>query len=176
MLLSLSLVSGHVEEHPKDDYTSLTCLYGVLMITELLTEERIAVVDDVSDWQSAIALAVAPLIADGTVRESYLQAIIESTFSNGPYYVLAPGIAMPHARPETGVNQNGLAFLLVKNGVNFPDQADPVKLHFLLAARDPHQHIALITQLSELFCSETDLDALFNANDVAEVLKVISRY
>lgn len=146
------------------------------MLTTLLTEDRIHIVNEVSDWRDAVTRAVSPLIADGTVKASYLQAIIESTHANGSYYVLAPGIAMPHARPETGVNENGLAFLLVKNGVQFPGEEEPVKLHFLLAASDANRHIDLITELSELFCNDEDMTALFEAEETADVLRIISRY
>lgn len=146
------------------------------MITQLLTEDRILIVDEVSDWQDAVSRAVSPLIADGTVNESYFNAIVESTNANGPYYILAPGIAMPHARPETGVNRNGLAFLLVRNGVFFPDENEAVKLHFLLAASDSNQHIELITQLSELFCNDEDMAELFQASEPADVNRILSRY
>lgn len=146
------------------------------MLTNLLTEDRILVIDDATDWQDAVSRAVSPLIADGTVNESYYNAIIESTHTNGSYYVLAPGIAMPHARPETGVNRNGLAFLLVKNGVFFPGEEEAVRLHFLLAASDSDQHIELITELSELFCNDEAMAELFQASVPADVNRVLSRY
>ena len=146
------------------------------MLTELLTEDRIFIVDKVVDWKDAILQTVSPLIADNTVNESYFDAIIENTHANGPYYVLAPGIAMPHARPETGVNRNGLAFLIARNGVAFPKENEPVKLIFLLAASDSEKHIELISELSELFCSDSDMDELFNAITLADVQNVLSRY
>ena len=51
-------------------------------------------------WQEAVKLAVDPLIESGAVQPQYYDAIVESTEEYGPYYILMPGMAMPHARPE----------------------------------------------------------------------------
>jgi len=57
-------------------------------------------------WQEAVKLAVEPLIESGAVQPQYYDAIVESTEEYGPYYILMPGMAMPHARPEAGVNRD----------------------------------------------------------------------
>lgn len=73
-----------------------------------------------STWQEAIKLSVAPLIESGAVKPEYYDAIIESTEGYGPYYILMPGMAMPHARPEAGVQRD--AFLVtLKEPVTFSD-------------------------------------------------------
>ncbi|WP_167747400.1 PTS sugar transporter subunit IIA, partial [Streptococcus oralis] len=56
-----------------------------------------------SSWQEAVKLAIDPLVDSGAVLPEYYDAIIESTEEYGPYYILMPGMAMPHARPEAGV-------------------------------------------------------------------------
>ena len=58
-----------------------------------------------------------------------MAALYRSTRSSAPYYVLGPGLAMPHARPEDGVNRLGLALTVLKEGVNFGSEGnDPVRL------------------------------------------------
>ncbi|WP_251876472.1 PTS sugar transporter subunit IIA [Grimontia kaedaensis] len=112
------------------------------MLSTLLSEHRIAVVDSVSDWKDAIHQVCAPLVKSGDIEPDYQSAIIDTTESLGPYYVLAPMIAMPHARPEQGVNNNALSLLVVRNGVEFhSEENDPVKLLLLLAVKDSDQHI-----------------------------------
>ena len=97
--------------------------------------------------------------------------------SIGPYYVLAPGIAMPHARPEQGVNQLGLSMLLVKQGVNFNSQEnDPVYLITLLAASDSTSHIEMLTQLAALFGESKDMQRIFQAQQRDEILAVVKHY
>ena len=48
-------------------------------------------------WQEAVRLSVEPLIDSGAVLPEYYDAIIASTEEYGPYYILCPGMAMPHA-------------------------------------------------------------------------------
>ena len=64
-----------------------------------------------STWQEAVKLAVDPLIESGAVKPEYYDAIIESTEGYGPYYILMPGMAMPHARPEAGVQRDAFSLL-----------------------------------------------------------------
>ncbi len=81
------------------------------MITTWLPVENIQIVDSVSDWKQAIRLSAQPLLAKETITEEYVEAIFKSHQELGPYYVLAPGLAMPHARPEQGAIKNGLSLL-----------------------------------------------------------------
>ncbi|MGL6534378.1 PTS sugar transporter subunit IIA [Aeromonas caviae] len=105
------------------------------MLTQLLTEEVISIEAGARDWRHAIELATAPLLANGTIEPSYVAALYRSHEELGPYYVLGPGLAMPHARPEDGVNRLGLALTVLKEGVNFGSEGnDPVRLLVTLAA------------------------------------------
>ncbi|HAW2446822.1 PTS sugar transporter subunit IIA, partial [Escherichia coli] len=95
----------------------------------------------------------------------------------GPYYVVGPGIAMPHARPEEGANKLSLALTLIPSGVNFDaDENDPVKLLIVLAATDSTSHIEAISQLAKLFDNEKDIQAILTAKTTQDILSVIARY
>ncbi|CAM3747133.1 Mannitol-specific cryptic phosphotransferase enzyme IIA component [Klebsiella quasivariicola] len=71
------------------------------MISDWLTPDKINVINTIDTWENAIRLAAEPLLA-----QEYITAILKSHEEIGPYYVLAPGLAMPHARPEQGVLRN----------------------------------------------------------------------
>ncbi|EGU41603.1 putative phosphotransferase enzyme ii, a component sgca [Vibrio ichthyoenteri ATCC 700023] len=147
------------------------------MLSTLLTEQRISIVDDISNWQDAIHLVCQPLIESGDIQPEYVDAIINSTLELGPYYVLAPMIAMPHARPEQGVNNNALSLLVVRNGVEFhSEDNDPVKILLLLAAKDSNQHIELITSISEFFCSEDDVLEVSKALEKQQIIETIKKF
>ena len=119
------------------------------MLNQWLTGQTVKIVDSVKDWKEAIELCATPLLENQSITPNYIDAIFQLHESIGPYYVLAPGIAMPHARPEQGVNNLGLSMLLVKNGVNFnSEENDPVYLITLLAASDSTSHIEMLTQLA----------------------------
>lgn len=147
------------------------------MLSELLSEKRIQIVDEVMNWEQAIDLVSQPLIESGDIEPEYVKAIISSTTELGPYYVLAPMIAMPHARPEQGVRNNGLSLLIIKNGVNFnSEENDPVKIVLLLAAKDSDQHIELITSIAEFFSSEDDVFDVSVANNKQQLIDVVKKF
>ena len=66
---------------------------------------------------AALEITCSKLIESGKVEQSYLEAIQQKHKDIGAYYVLAPKIAMPHARPEDGVNEACLQVTVFKNGV-----------------------------------------------------------
>lgn len=55
------------------------------------------------DWRGAIKLACRPLAQQGKISAGYADAIISATEKNGPWYILTPEFALPHARPDEGV-------------------------------------------------------------------------
>ncbi|MWP61400.1 PTS sugar transporter subunit IIA [Gilliamella sp. Pas-s25] len=147
------------------------------MLAKWLTSQTVNIVDSIEDWQTAIQLCAKPLLQNNAISPDYIQAIFKLHESIGPYYVLAPGIAMPHARPEQGVNQLGLSMLLVKEGVKFnSEENDPVYLITLLAASDSTSHIEILTQLATLFGTQNDIQTIFNAQTPAQILSVINHY
>ena len=147
------------------------------MLKTLLTPDVVQVIPQVKDWREAIKIACQPLIDKGCIEPRYVDAIYKSHEQIGPYYVLGPGIAMPHARPEEGVNQLSLALTIIEKGVEFgADENDPVKLLIVLAATDNDSNINAIVKLAELFDNQDDIDTLLQAKSKAEVLAVINHY
>lgn len=146
------------------------------MLTQWLTADAINIVDEVIDWQDAVRKSAAPLLARGAITPAYLEAIFTAHAEIGPFYVLAPGLAMPHARPEQGAHENGLSLLHIKNGVNFDaGENDPVYVVIMLCAVSGDEHIQMITQLAELFSDEARLQQLLTADTLPAIQAVISQ-
>jgi len=144
------------------------------MITTWLPAENIQIVDSVSDWKQAIRLSAQPLLAKETMTEAYIDAIFNSHQELGPYYVLAPGLAMPHARPEQGAIKNGLSLLHIKQGVSFDaEENDPVYVVIMLCALSGDEHINMITALADIFSDDERLSALLKASSIEEIQRVI---
>jgi PTS system ascorbate-specific IIA component len=147
------------------------------MIARWLPPKHMTIVQEISNWQDAVVLSAAPLLAEQAISKNYVDAIIRSHLDIGPYYVLAPGLAMPHARPEQGVYKTGLSLLYVKNGVSFnSEENDPVYVIICLCALTGDEHLALISQLAELFSDEESLDLLLKADTKEKIYRLISRY
>ncbi|MFM2481705.1 PTS sugar transporter subunit IIA [Celerinatantimonas sp. YJH-8] len=147
------------------------------MLTSILPKSRIVLTDSVTDWREAVDISLQPLLDDGSICDSYKEAIFEMHAKIGPYYVLGPGIALLHARPEDGVNQLALGMTIIKEGVSFgsPDN-DPVYLIVTLAATDKNSHVGIIASVSELFLNEGDIAQLINSQDLDEVYSVLNKY
>jgi PTS system ascorbate-specific IIA component len=145
------------------------------MLTTWLPEENIQFVDAVNDWKQAINLSAAPLLKSRAITEQYLEAIFKSHQALGPYYVLAPGLAMPHARPEQGVIKNGLSLLHIKEGVSFDAREnDPIYVVIMLCALSGDEHIRMISALAEVFSDETRLEGLLKAETMHDIQCVIT--
>ncbi|AXF66050.1 PTS mannitol transporter subunit IIA [Leclercia sp. J807] len=145
------------------------------MITTWLPAENIQIVDSVSDWKQAIRLSAQPLLAKETITEEYIEAIFNSHQELGPYYVLAPGLAMPHARPEQGAIKNGLSLLHIKQGVSFnAEENDPIYVVIMLCALSGDEHINMITALAEIFSDDERLSALLKASTMETIQTVIN--
>ncbi|MCI1032532.1 MULTISPECIES: PTS sugar transporter subunit IIA [Raoultella] len=100
------------------------------------------------DWRSAVRLACQPLERQGKVTAEYAQAIISATEQHGPWYILSPEFALPHARPEDGVlsHNSALSLLCCGEAVEFPGYS-AIRLIVVLAAADSEQHIQTIQRL-----------------------------
>ncbi|WP_314760920.1 BglG family transcription antiterminator [uncultured Abiotrophia sp.] len=153
-------------------------LLGGDSLTDLLKEELIQQVDSVTNWQEAVGLAAQPLLAHGYIEESYIQAMIASIKETGPYIVLAPKVAVPHASPDAGVHQLGISLLQVKEPVDFSENDDAdkkVQLIFVLAAVDSTAHLRALQELALILDDEEAIDSLIAASDPREILAIIDK-
>ena len=125
------------------------------------------------DWQGAIRAAGKLMVEDGAVEERFVDAMIRVAKEFGPYIVVAPGIALPHARPEDGVIEASIAIVRLKNPVEFGNEDnDPVYLVVALAAVDHEQHIDGLRQLALVLGDDDKIDAIKAAKTKEEILKI----
>ncbi len=58
------------------------------MIRDWLTPDKIKVINSIDSWENAVRLAAEPLLMQGYIAGSYIEAILQSHKELGPYYVL----------------------------------------------------------------------------------------
>lgn len=110
---------------------------------------NITLKERVVDWQEAVKIAAQKLLEKGNIEENYIEKMIGNINKLGPYIVLADDVAMPHSRPEDGVNKTGISLLKLNEGVSFGEETS-VRLIFILAAQDSNSHIEMITELVDI--------------------------
>ncbi|MDX7991826.1 PTS sugar transporter subunit IIA [Xenorhabdus littoralis] len=147
------------------------------MLKTLLTSDVIQWVSSAKDWREAIAIACQPLIDNGSIESDYVDAIYRSHEEIGPYYIIGPGIAIPHARPEQGVNRLALSLTVFHQGVVFgSENNDPVKLLIVFATTDSNSHIEVLAELASLFDDQKEIDQLIHSSSQNEIFSIIQGY
>lgn len=146
-----------------------------MRLIDYFPDASISIKNSASDWQQAIDYSMEVLLQKGYVTSCYIDAIKKTTQETGPYYILAPFVAMPHARPECGAIKTGLSLTLLNTAVAFGENKEPVKLLIGLSAADSDEHIGAIQALSEMFCEESKIDALLNASTERQLMDIITQ-
>ncbi|HAE63022.1 MAG TPA: hypothetical protein DCG38_11940 [Eubacteriaceae bacterium] len=145
------------------------------MLNELITEDKIIIKNRVDNYQEAIYESAKPLLEGGYIENRYLKKVIDNIKELGPYIVIAPNVAISHARPEDGVIELGMSILVLDEAVNFSDEKErPAKLIVTLAAPDDESHLKALGQLSELFMNS--MDEMLASKSKDDVLNLIKRY
>ncbi|WP_432748633.1 PTS sugar transporter subunit IIA [Pectinatus frisingensis] len=145
------------------------------MLLDLLTKKTIKVNVNANDWEDAIRRGGELLKSTGIIGQNYIEAMVNNMKTLGPYIVIAPGIAMPHARPETDVKGLGLSLITLKHPIIFGNKDnDPVKLVFCLAASKESVHIEAIAELVSLLSNTKKIKQIELSNDVDTILKIIT--
>lgn len=139
-------------------------------------QDSVTIYSCAKNWQHAIDLSMENLLANHWVTENYIASIKQTTLDVGPYYLLAPHVAMPHARPECGALKTALSLTLLREGVSFGEESPPVNLLIGLAAADADSHITAIQALSEMLCEEDVINELLHAKNIEELKNIIRRY
>lgn len=155
--------------------TNLIYEGGQPMLNQLISEKRTQLHERVSDWEEAMRLAARPLVNDYSIDQSYIETMIENVHIHGPYIVLMPDVAIPHARPEDGVTKLGMSVLKLEQPVQFPGNK-PVRLFFVLAAIDQTTHLKALAQLTELLSNSADVAHILAAQSTEDVLTIINKY
>lgn len=143
-------------------------------LSEMLTNKTIALNVEVKDWKEAVRISGNLLVETGAVKESYIPAMIEMVVSFGSYIVIAPGVALPHARPEDGVIKPCMGLLTLKNSVDFGNvHNDPVSLVIAFGTIDHDAHVKALSKLARIIGDRNKVQALIDAETVEQVEQVL---
>lgn len=129
-----------------------------------------------TNWEEAVRRAGALLESNGDVLPSYTEAMVRVVRELGPYAVIAPGVALPHARPEDGVLKSCLGVVRLSTPVEFGSTAnDPVDLVFPFGATRGSMHIEVLAALARFLAQPDRVRALREARTEQEVLSIFGR-
>lgn len=145
---------------------------------EYIMDEKTVICNlEADSWEDAILKGGQILVDKKTAVPGYLTTIIDKCRTNGPYIVIAPGIAMPHARPEEGALALGYALVTLKDPVVFGDpDNDPIELLIFLVAPSVKEHNEeAVCQIADLCDDEEAVAAIMHATDADAIYTILQQ-
>lgn len=128
------------------------------------------------DAEDAIRLAGQILVDAGSATPSYVEAMVGAYRTLGPYIVLAPHVAMPHARPESGAIAEGVGVLRLLEPVAFGHaEHDPVRVVIALVGADPNSHIDLLRRISRALSDTRAMTTILESDDAQEIAELFNK-
>jgi mannitol/fructose-specific phosphotransferase system IIA component (Ntr-type) len=150
---------------------------GLFMLETWLGESSIALNRHADDYKEAIHIGGELLVNDGKATPEYVSAMIDAVKEFGPYMVIAPGIAMPHARPEDGALAVGLSLVTLSTPVCFGNpENDPVRVVTCLCSTDSSSHIELLQRAVALLGDSDAMSKILSTNSVDVVMDIIRAF
>ena len=143
------------------------------LLEYLVKNNSIKVKQKAETWEDAVRITLKPLLEKEVIEEEYINSVIERTHELGPYYILAPGLAMPHERPEKGVLKDGFSFITLEKPVVFPDgQEVDILIGLAATSSDIHNEEA-IPQIVMLFDDEAAFGKIRKAESTNEIIELL---
>ena len=140
-----------------------------------LTKELVQLQDGFDSWEDAVQFSAEPLLKGGEIKQSYIDGMIESVKEHGPYIVIAPNIALPHARPETGSVKIGYSVTKLNKPVSFLDDGSAdAQLFIALSCVDPETHLEMLQAIVMILSDQEKHDAIFAATTQDEMLALFN--
>lgn len=139
-----------------------------------LPESAIVIGAHAADWRAAVTLSADALAASGAAKPAYAQEMIRMIDEHGPYVVIAPGLALAHARPGPEVLADGLSVVTLAEPVTFGHPYnDPVSVILGLAILTADRHLAVVAAVANIFNDSTAIADLAAATTPAEVQAIM---
>ena len=145
-------------------------------LLDLLPEDAVRLDAPAETWRDAVRLAGDLLHDSGATAPEYTDEMISAIETLGPYVVLAPGLALAHARPSPAVHRTGLSWVTLAGPVAFGHATnDPVRLVIGLAGLDHEAHVAALAQLAGLIGDPEHERALLAAESPARLRELLAQ-
>ncbi|UCR90394.1 PTS sugar transporter subunit IIA [Mycetocola spongiae] len=126
------------------------------------------------DWRSAVRLAGDALAHAGFTTEEYSARMVQVVEEYGAYIVIAPGLALAHARPGADVLSPGVSVVTLSEPVNFGHpHNDPVNVLIGLAVTGAEEHVTSVAELANVFNDARSIPALAEATTPERVREIL---
>lgn len=143
------------------------------MENRIIEKNAILLNVSVKDWEEAVRICGEVLVETGKVEMTYVEAMINNIKEYGPYILIAPGVALPHGRPEDGVKKEGICIVSLQDEVAF-EPGKEIKVLIGLAAIDKESHIHMLQKIAEVISRDESMELLKNAHEQDEIMMLFN--
>lgn len=143
-------------------------------LSEILPTDRVLLRKSVTNWEEAITAAADPLLTSGFINSNYVKAMVQNIKKHGPYVVISPKVALPHATADDGVEQIGMSLLHLDQSIDL--LGNDVKIFIVLASQDNDKHLKALSQLTAMFSNPKNKEVLLQATNKEQISKMIQHY
>jgi PTS system ascorbate-specific IIA component len=141
-----------------------------------ITPQEIQLRVTANTWEDAIKVASKPLIDSNRITNDYVTNMINSVKKLGPYIVIAPGLALGHARPSAAVKKTSFSIATLQHGVEFGSKAnDPVDLIIILASTSNTAHLSLLQKIVTFLNDRNNLKELREARSHDDAVAIANK-
>ena len=179
LLLSITKKYSHVEnemllkkallEYCMDDISQVKFESSMseIHLKDMISQKMIRVKENAENWQEAVSKAAQLLVEEKVVEPSYFMKLLVA--DNITRFVIMPGVALPHATPETDVNKYGISIVTLSNPISFGESKEPVSIVLCLAAKEGRKHITAMKELVELLQKNNFVERISELNSPEQV-------
>ena len=129
--------------------------------------------DTSPSFADAVSQSVSLLVASGKAQLSYVDEVLESLKTLGPYFVIAPGLALAHAKPSDSVLAPGMALLKLAQPVISGSANDPVSLIFSFCSPNASEHMEMLADFGQIMSTDQVMTNLLNASAVSVIEDIL---
>ena len=143
------------------------------MLSSYFGSGSIVTQDGSPSFEAAVSQSVSLLVDSGKVKANYVDEVLESLKVLGPFFVIAPGLALAHAKPSDSVIQPGMALLKLSKPVASGSANDPVSLIFSMCSPNANDHLEMLGEFAELMSTENVMNSLLNASAQSVIAEIL---
>lgn len=144
--------------------------------------ELIQIGIEASSRDDALKQVARPLVRLGFVAESYPELVCkrESEYPTGLPTLGAP-VALAHADADGGVQGSHISLGILNEPVSFQSMEDmeeqlPVRIVFVLAMANAHEHLEMLTSMMQLIKNELLLASLLEVNSTERACEILNDF
>lgn len=147
-------------------------------INDLIQDELINIAKEELDYKEVIKYLGKTFLNKEYIKEEYINDVLtrEEGFPTG-LELKNMGIAIPHANPDN-VLKNGISILKLKDPVRFSNMETGedvyVSMAFMLALKDPTDHLKMLQSLFIMFQQDDVMDELVNASTTDKIKSIVT--